>query len=185
MHAERQSVPFIWGEAVYSIAGFGLPITRIIYGADGADGITLSADGEMLYWTAVGSRYLYSVPTAILRDNSPISELLAQASIASHGVIGISDGLETDSNGLVYTGNFEQNAINIFDPASGMTRVFVRDPRIGWTDSMSIATDGYIYFTENQLWRTPGHFPGTERRVRPFGLFRARLPDNGTKVQLL
>ena len=185
MHAERQSVPFIWGEAVYSITSFGLPITRIIYGADGADGITLSADGEMLYWTAVGSRYLYSVPTALLRDNSPTAELLAQASIVSHAVIGISDGLETDSNGLVYTGNFEQNAINIFDPASGMTRVFVRDPRIGWTDSMFIATDGYVYFTENQLWRTPGHFPGTERRVRPFALFRARLPDNGTKVQLL
>lgn len=185
VHAERQSVPIIWGEAVYSIAGFGLPVTRVIYGADGADGITLSADGETLYWTAVGSRYMYSVQTAILRDNSPTSELLAQASIVSHGVIGISDGLETDSNGLVYTGNFEQNAINIFDPASGMPRVFVRDPRIGWTDAMAIATDGYIYFTENQLWRTPGHFPGTERRVRPFGLFRARLPNNGTKVQLL
>ena len=85
-------------------------------------------------------------------------------------MIGISDGLETDSNGLIYTGNFEQNAINIFDPASGMTRVFVRDPRIGWTDSMFVAADGYVYFTENQLWRTPGHFPGTERRVRPFGL---------------
>ena len=119
-------MPFIWGEAVYSIAGYGPPITRVIYGADGADGITLSADGETLYWTAVGSRYLYSVPTARLRDDSPTSELLAQASIVSHGVIGISDGLETDSNGLVYTGNFEQNAINIFDAASGMTKVFVR-----------------------------------------------------------
>ena len=59
------------------------------------------------------------------------------------------------------------------------------DPRIGWTDSMAVATDGYFYFTENQLWRTPGHFPGTERRVKPFALFRAKLPDNGTKVQLL
>ncbi len=59
------------------------------------------------------------------------------------------------------------------------------DPRIGWTDSMAVATDGYLYFTENQLWRTPSHFPGTERRVRPFALFRAKLPGNGTKVQLL
>ena len=162
VHAERQSVPFIWGEAVYSITGFGLLITRIIYGADGADGITLSADGDMLYWTAIGSRYPYSVPTTILRDDSPTAELLAQASIVSHAVIGISDSLDTDSNERVYTGDFEQNAINIFDPASGMTRVFVRDPRIGWTDSMFVATHGYIYFTENQLWRTPGDFSGTE-----------------------
>jgi len=126
LHAERQSIPFIWGEAVYSVAGTNLPVTRVLSGASGADGITLSPDGETLYWTAVGSRYLYSIPTARLRDNSPASELLAQASIVSHGVIGISDGLETDSNGLVYTGNFEQNAINIFDPVSGMTKVFVR-----------------------------------------------------------
>ena len=50
---------------------------------------------------------------------------------------------------------------------------------------MAVATDGYLYFTENQLWRTPSHFSGTERRVKPYALFRAKLPGNGTRVQLL
>ena len=50
---------------------------------------------------------------------------------------------------------------------------------------MAVAADGYLYFTENQLWRTPSHFPGTERRVKPYALVRAKLPGNGTKVQLL
>ncbi len=104
--------------------------------------------------------------------------------MVSHGQKGVSDGLETDSNGLVYLGNFEQNAIDIFDPATGLLSVFVRDPRIGWTDSMAVAADGYLYFTENQVWRTAGHYPGTDRRVRPFGLFRVRLPGGGGKVLL-
>lgn len=100
-------------------------------------------------------------------------------------MVGTSDGLETDSNGRVYTGHFEQNAINVFDPGTGVTSVFVRDPRIGWTDSMAVAADGYLYFTENQLWRTPSHYPGTDRRVKPYALFRTRLPGDGTKVQLI
>ena len=49
---------------------------------------------------------------------------------------------------------------------------------------MSVASDGFLYFTENQLWRTPSFYPGTDRRVRPFALFRVKLPGNGTKVVL-
>lgn len=166
---------------VYFISSTG----RITFISAGSDGIALSSDGETLYWTALGSRYLHSIPTARLRDNSPHSEIQAQASIRSLGQKGTSDGLETDSNGFVYAGHFEQNAIDIIDPVTGLTSIFVRDPRIGWPDTLAIASDGYLYFTDNQLWRLPGFAPGTDRRVRPFALFRVKLPKNGTKVLLL
>ncbi|KAL8898118.1 MAG: hypothetical protein Q9192_002236 [Flavoplaca navasiana] len=180
---ERGFVPFIWGEAVYSLPpGPNQPIT---FAANfGADGIALSADGETLFWTAVGSRTLYSIPTERLRERSLFSEIHAQASVVSRGEKGVSDGLETDSNGLIYLGNFEDNAVNVFNPANGTVSVFARDPRIAWTDAFAIATDGYIYFTENQLWRTKAYYPGTDRRVKPYVLFRAKLPGNGTKVNL-
>ena len=71
----------------------------------------ISADGETLYFSAAGSRYLHSVPTARLLDDSVISELMAQQAVASHGQKGISDGLETDSNGFIYGGNMEDNSI--------------------------------------------------------------------------
>ncbi|KAL8984600.1 MAG: hypothetical protein Q9205_001481 [Flavoplaca limonia] len=144
----------------------------------------LSVDGDTLFWTAVGSRTLYSIPTERLRDRSLSSEVQAQASVVSRGEKGISDGLETDSNGLIYLGNFEDNAINVFNPANGTVSVFARDARIAWTDAFAIAKDGYIYFTENQLWRTKAYYPGTDRRVKPYVLFRAKLPGNGTKVNL-
>ena len=89
---ETGFLPFIWGEAVYSLPiGPSMPISQ---GSFGADGIALSADGATLYFAAVGSRYLYSVPTARLLDNSLTSELLAQQSVVSRGQKGISDGLE-------------------------------------------------------------------------------------------
>jgi sugar lactone lactonase YvrE len=166
---------------LYQIPGPDQPLTTLLFGSDG---IALSADGEDLYFGAVASRYLYSVPTARLRDRSQTSELLAQASIQNHNQKGVSDGFETDTNGFIYVGNMEQEAISLYNPQNGSTTILVRDQRIGWVDTMSVATDGYLYFTNNQLWRGKSLFPGTDRRVRPFSLWRVKLPGNGTRVNL-
>jgi hypothetical protein len=49
---------------------------------------------------------------------------------------------------------------------------------------ISTGTDGYLYFTNNQLVFSPLVWPGTDRRQRPFSLFRVKLPGNGTKPLL-
>ena len=67
---------------------------------------------------------------------------------------------------------------------NGTVSVFVRDPRIGWPDALTVAEDGYLYFTVNQLWRSPMFYPGTDRRVKPYVAFRVRCPDGGGKVLL-
>ncbi|KAL8832308.1 MAG: hypothetical protein Q9191_000362 [Dirinaria sp. TL-2023a] len=172
-------VAVIWGEPVYSLSG-----KEITTRSFGADGIALSADGGTLYWSVVGGRYLYSVPTARLRDRSVTSEIMAQASVVNHLQKGVSDGLETDSNGLIYAGNLEDNSIELFNPANGTVSLFARDPRMGWVDTLSVATDGYVYFTVNQIWRSPLFYPGTDRRLKPFALFRAKMPGNAMKVNL-
>lgn len=51
-----------------------------------------------------------------------------------------------------------------------------------WTMQFSVATDGYLYFTNNQLAFGPAIYPGPDTRQRPFSLFRAKLPNGGTKV---
>ncbi|UPX14159.1 uncharacterized protein EKO05_0004649 [Ascochyta rabiei] len=179
--AERGFVPFVWGQPLYYIPGPNMPLTTVPLGSDG---IALSADGEDLYFGPVGGRGLYSVPTKRLRDRSQSSELLAQGAVQNHGQRGVSDGFETDTNGFIYAGNMEQNQLNFFNPANGTISTLVRDPRISWIDTMSVASDGYLYFTDNQLAFSKGFFPGTDRRVRPFALFRAKLPNNGTRVDL-
>ncbi|KAK3938676.1 major royal jelly protein [Diplogelasinospora grovesii] len=193
VRSEAQFLPFVLGQPVYSYD----PPTRVAtWLPDGGDGIALSADGDELYYSPLASRYLHSVPTRLLKTgNKPnrTSELKAQGAVMTHGQKGVSDGFETDSNGLIYMGNFEANAIVTFNPRNGSVTTFVRDPRINWVDTsksptekqMSIAEDGYLYFTVNQLNLGVHAWPGTDRRRKPYALFRVPLPNNGTKVRLV
>lgn len=130
--AERGFVPFVWGQPLYYIPGPGQPLTTVPLGSDG---IALSADGEDLYFGPVGGRGLYSVPTKRLRDRSQSSELLAQGAVQNHGQRGVSDGFETDTNGFIYMGNMEQEALVFFNPANGTVSSLVRDSRISWIDT--------------------------------------------------
>ncbi|ORY02941.1 major royal jelly protein [Clohesyomyces aquaticus] len=182
VRSERGFVPYVWGVPLYYMPGPGLPLTTTPLGADG---IALSSDGEELFWGPVGGRQLYSTSTERLRDRGLHSELLAQAEVRNRGQRGVSDGFETDSNGYVYHGNMEQDGISFYNPRNASDTPFVRDPRINWVDTMSVGSDGYLYFTNNQLFLTPGFYPGTDRRERPFSLFRVKLPGNGTRVTLV
>lgn len=179
--AERGFVPYVWGQPLYYIPGPGQPLTTVPLGSDG---IALSADGADLYFGPVGGRGLFNVPTERLRDRGQSSELLAQAAVVNRGQRGVSDGFETDTNGFIYAGNMEQTEIGFYNPSNGTMTVFTRDPRISWVDTMSVADDGYLYFTDNQLAFSKSFYPGTDRRQRPFALFRVKLPGNGTRVSL-
>lgn len=118
-HAEEGFVGFVWGNS--SSQG------------SGADGIALSPDGETLYFGPIGGRTMYSVPTALLRQQG--NESAVVAAVESLGQKGWSDGYECDSNGIVYAGNNELNAISAVSPVNGTVSTFVRDPRINWVDT--------------------------------------------------
>ena len=125
-----QWVAYLWGQPLYQVQN-GI----VQYAQTGSDGIALSADGEDLYFAPVNGRYLFSVPTARLRNQSSSSELLAQQAVRTHAEKGMSDGLETDSNGFIYHGYFEQNAVSFYNPENGTDNLFVRDPRLNWIDT--------------------------------------------------
>lgn len=78
---EQQFIPYVWGQPVYGYMA-GQPKQWIGFGADGN---ALSADGSTLYFAPTSGRYLYSIPTAILRLNGPMSEVKAQAAVQSLG----------------------------------------------------------------------------------------------------
>lgn len=172
-------IPTIWGQSVYNNMSNGQPAGNVNFGCDG---IAISPDGCTLYWSTTGGREFYSIPTSYLRDRSTTSEIRANAAINHISNRGLSDGMETDSNGRIYHGSIEDNAIGVYFPENGTERIFLRDPRFSWTDTMSVGTDGYLYFTENQLWRSPAYHGGIDLRIKPYVLFRAKLPDAGTKV---
>lgn len=129
---ETGFVAYVWGVPLYSINAATQELTTIGFGADG---IALGADGEDLYWGSVGSRYLFSAPTKLLRQTGQASELMVQQAVRNRGQKGVSDGFETDTNGFIYVGNIEQDGIAFYNPANATVTSFVRDPRINWVDT--------------------------------------------------
>ncbi len=135
-----------------------------------SDGIALSADGATLYYSPLSSRHLYSVPTDLLRDRQASEETLAQA-VTDLGEKGASDGLESDAQGRVYATDYENNAIHRRDP-DGTWETLVHDPRLLWPDTLSVAGDGHLYVTANQLHRQAQFHEGQDLREKPYSLFR-------------
>ncbi|MCJ1390296.1 hypothetical protein MMC18_003154 [Xylographa bjoerkii] len=155
---------------------------------EGLDGIQLSQDGKTMYYSPLTSDYMYSVPTynLLLRPQDPLAEIAAHNNVSNLGQRGgQANGFEGDSNGLVYMSMPEQNSINIYNPSTLQAELYVRDPRIIWADSMSIASDGYIYYNINQLPYQAQWNNGTELRTFPGAVLRSKLPGNGTKATAL
>jgi len=129
---------------------------------EGLDGIQLTPDGKRVYYSPLTSKYLYSIPSVNLRarDSDPLAELAAHSNISHHGQRGgDANGFEGDSNGLIYQLMPTQNAVYYYDPNDLQTHGYVRDPRILWPDSASIAADGYFYMTSTQLFNQRSYIP--------------------------
>lgn len=169
-------VPIVEGEALLQRPpGGGSAPFRVA-----ADGIALSADGETLYYCPLSSRHLYAVPTALLRDRA-VADATVAARVVDLGEKGASDGLEADAEGRLYAGDYEHNSIRRRLP-DGSWETIVHDPRVLWPDTLSVAHDGYLYFTVNQVQRQKQFHRGIDRRQKPYTLFRTRI--GGTPICL-
>ena len=169
----------------------GVPFYSVSPGAqqfghvqEGIDGIQISPQGDIIYYSPLTSNYLYSIQTMYLRDHTSVAaEQNAYNNVKNLGQRGgDGNGFEGDSNGLIYQLIPGQNAIYAYDPVLAKTIPFVRDPRIVWPDSASIAEDGYLYVNINQLMFQPAFNNGTDGRIHPGAILRAKLLGNGTKI---
>ena len=148
----------------------------------GADGIAISADGTRLYYCPLGSRRLYSVSTDALADRA-VSDAEVEATVAEEGDKGgAADGLESDAEGRLYATNYEQQAVTR-RAADGEWETLARDPRLVWPDTLSLAADGYLYVTANQLSRQAKYHRGKDLRKKPYSLFRIKV--DATPVRLV
>ncbi|WP_199515079.1 L-dopachrome tautomerase-related protein [Nucisporomicrobium flavum] len=140
----------------------------------GADGIAIAADGSRLYYCPLMSRRWYSVSTEALCDRT-LSDDEVAATVTDEGDKGgVADGLETDDQGRLYLTNTEHNAILRRLP-DGTIETVVHDPRLLWPDTMSVAVDGHLYVTANQLHRQATYQGGKDLRRYPYSLFRVRI----------
>jgi sugar lactone lactonase YvrE len=147
----------------------------------GADGIAISHDGKWLYYCPLSSRRLHRVSTDLLLDESAGDEQVARA-VEDLGTRPFaSDGLESDAQGRLYLTNYEDNAV-LRRTKDGKYETLVYDPRALWPDTLSLAADGYLYFTANQLHRQKNFHDGKDLREKPYVLFRVKT--DGSPVLL-
>ncbi|MDB9512362.1 L-dopachrome tautomerase-related protein [Kamptonema animale CS-326] len=140
----------------------------------GADGIAISADGKQLFYCPLAGRRLYSVSVDALADERLSDQEVAKTVVDRGEKGGAADGLESDAQNRIYLTNYEHNAIQRRLPDGTIERL-VHDPRVLWPDTLSVAQDGYLYFTANQLHRQARYHNGQDLRQKPYSLFRVRI----------
>ncbi|WP_229398857.1 major royal jelly family protein [Micromonospora okii] len=140
----------------------------------GCDGIAIAADGSRLHYCPLASRRWYSVATDALADRALGDDEVA-ATVRDEGDKGGgADGLETDDAGRLYLTSYEHDAV-LRRRTDGEYETVVHDPRLLWPDTMSVAADGHLYVTANQLHRQSKYQGGQDLRRKPYALFRTRI----------
>lgn len=140
----------------------------------GSDGIAMGAGDRRLYYSPVLAHHLYSVSMDALSDPNR-SEADVEQTVVNEGARPTgSDGLESDTAGRVYCTADERNGIIVRLP-NGKYQTIAQDPRLLWPDTMSLANNGYLYVTANQLHRQGRYHNGHDLRRQPYGLFRIKV----------
>jgi len=176
--ADKNFLPIVEGRPLMNRPPSGKPS----YMTFGSDGIAISHDGKHIYYCPLSSRRLYRVSTDVLLDEKA-SEKDAVKGVEYLDDRGFaSDGLESDDKGRLYLTDYEHNAIMRRHP-DGSYETLVHDPRLLWPDTMSVARNGHLYFTANQLHRQAQFHEGKDLRRKPYALFRVKIDAGPVLLQ--
>lgn len=138
--------------------------------------ITLSADGETLYFGAMNGETWYQVPARLLREDAPDAEVAA--AITKAGPKPVSDGASTDAEGNHYFTDLAHGAISVLRP-DGVLETLVSDPRLSWPDALSFGEPGWLYVAVNRLHLAPPLNGGEEGAAPPFPILRVYTGTRG------
>lgn len=136
---------------------------RMLPARVGINPITLSANGETLFFGSMNGTSWYSVPARLFRDSASDAEI--GAAIKRVGPKPISDGAATDAEGNHFITNLPENGIDKLT-SDGRLEPFVRDARFLWPDNAHFGPVSWLYVAVNQLHRNP-IFSGTADTGKP------------------
>jgi sugar lactone lactonase YvrE len=111
-----------------------------------SDGIALDTKNDILYFHALTSYSLYSVPTEVL-SNAVNKEV--EQSVKLVAKTAAPDGMILDENGTVYFADLENNKI-MLRKLDGSIHTLVEGTTIKWADTFSIYNN-YLYFTNSRI----------------------------------
>jgi sugar lactone lactonase YvrE len=129
------------------------------------DGIAISPDAKLLYYTPFTSHSVYSADAMMLADRNRSDDDIAETVKKVCDKPSMNDGIACD--GSIYTTDEEDNAIRRISP-EGQPEILVQDERLLWPDSVCVS-GGYVYTVTNQLNRAK------DKREQPYMVFRVPL----------
>ncbi|WP_202820659.1 L-dopachrome tautomerase-related protein [Variovorax sp. JS1663] len=142
----------------------------------GINPITLSANGETIYFGAMNGINWYSVPARLLREGAADAQIAS--AIQRVGSKPVSDGASTDAEGNHFITNLADNGIDILT-SKGELKPFVRDPRFLWPDNLHFGPDSWLYVAITQLHRNPAFTGEADTRRAPYLIARVWTGTRG------
>ena len=153
---------------------------QTVFPHGGVDGLALTPDSTRLYYSALTSRHLWSLPTQALADFTQSDKQLA-TQVRDEGEKVMVDGMDTDKQGRLYMTDAEHHQVLRRWP-DGHLDVVLRDPRLVWPDGVFVTADS-VYVTLGQ-WSRLGK--GFDDRQPPYLLIKAPIeptPQYNAKPQ--
>lgn len=135
----------------------------------GVNPLTLSKDGETLYFGSMNGLKWYSLPAALLREGA--SDTALSAAIKTVGDKPVSDGVATDDAGNHFITNLNENGVDQLDSA-GRLAPLTRDARLDWPDSVQFGPDSWLYISVNQLHKSKAFTGGEDLGKPPYRIMR-------------
>lgn len=115
----------------------------------GVDGIALTKDGNWLYFATMSHDSVYRIPTNALKDEN-LSEPALGDMIEFVGHKPMSDGIELMTDNTVIITDVENGGLAAL-ASDGTLKTLSKSAKVDWADSVSIAPDGSIWFTDSRL----------------------------------
>jgi hypothetical protein len=114
--------------------------------------ISLSADGETLFFGAMNGERWYGLPAALLRERADAQRIGGAVRVVGNKPV--SDGISTDAAGNHFITNLRDNAIDKLGADGRLSRL-VKDDRFLWPDNVRFGPHSWLYVAVNQLHRNP------------------------------
>ncbi len=141
----------------------------------GVDGLALTDDGNWLYFASMSHDSAYRVPTSVLIDEKMSDDAIADQ-IEFVGNKPMSDGIELLPDGDLVITDVENGGLAKLSPDGALTTL-TKDAAVDWADSVTVAPDGAIWFTDSRLTDLIDQFanPSDEATIRehgPYAIYR-------------
>ena len=141
----------------------------------GVDSITLSVDGNWLYFAPITNNHLYRIATAHLR-NAALSPAEVRRKVERYALKTMSDGITMDATGNIILSDLEHSALVRLTPERTL-ETLVKSPRLRWPDGLGFGPDNWLYVTCSALHQIIGKPPGNIPANAPYQIYRLPMPQ--------